>query len=353
MRNSGMRGYYGYRGRRPGGRRWLVLALVLVILAAAAFLLAQRYMVYETDGSYHFELPWARHERTQSSAHFGRQDLEIVIEKPDTPAAQVSSVHAQELDASALSGDMARLLQALPEGIDAVAVRLKDGNGDLLYPSTLAEAAQANAVAGDSTAAGAIAALTKSEYYTIARLSALHDSRFSLANKTEAAVLQKRYKNEIWYAPDSTFYLAPEKELTRQYLAKIAGEVAALGFDELLFDDFAYPTNGRLYNIKTDERGMTEQEALSLLAGSLREAVLDCGVKLSVVMDAKTVLAGGDETSGQDLASLATAFDRIYVPATEEQLPALQEALAPYSAELVPILDSAPAEGGYLLSAAP
>lgn len=350
MRNSGTRGYYGYRGRRSNGKRWLIFVLVLIILAAAVFLLAQQYMVYETDGSYHFELPWFDRAKAQPTARPGRrQDLEIVIERPDTPQEQAVFLHAQELPDAALAGGMTRTLRELPEDVNAVAIRLKNANGDLLYPSALSEAAEAKAVAGGSIAGSMIGELTKSDYYAIARLSALHDSRFSVAHKAEAAVQQKRYKQEIWYAPDSTFYLAPEKELTRQYLSKIAEEVAALGFDELLFDEFAYPTVGRLNNIRTDERDMTEQEALSMLAGSLREAVLDYGVKLSVVMDAETVLAGGNEASGQDLASLATAFDRVYVPTTEEQLPALQAALEPYAAELVPILTEAPAEGGYLI----
>ena len=352
MRNTGTRGYSGYRGRRPNGRKWLILALVLVILAAAAFLLAQRYMVYDMDGSYHFELPWPRRGSDGGTVRTGlrrRQDLEIVIEEPTPAQIAERELHAQELDAAVLQGGMSRALEALPEDVNAVAIRVKTADGDLLYPSALPAAVEAKAVAGSSIARLSIEELTQSDYYTIARLSALHDSRFSFAHMTDAAVQQKAYKNYIWYAPDSTFYLAPEKELTREYLSSVALEVAALGFDELLFDEFGYPTVGRLNNIKTDERDMTPQEALSLLAGNLREAVSASGAKLSLVMDEKTVLAGGDEKSGQDLASLARVFDRIYVPTTEEGISALREALAPYDAELVPILASAAAEGVYLL----
>lgn len=60
-RNNGTRGYSGYRGRRGGDpRRWLIVLLALVILAGAAFLFAQRYRVYHSDGSSHIELPWSR-----------------------------------------------------------------------------------------------------------------------------------------------------------------------------------------------------------------------------------------------------------------------------------------------------
>lgn len=352
MRNTGTRGYSGYRGRRPNGRKWLVLALVLIILAAAAFLVVQRWMVYDMDGTFHFELPWFRRDGSQTSGMRlrTRQDLEIVIEEPTPAETANKELRALELDDTVLAGGVERALEALPQGINAVAVRLRTANGELLYPSALPAAIEAKAVAGGSIARSSIEELTAADYYTIARLSALHDSHFAAAHKAEAAIQQKQYRNEVWYAPDNTFYLAPEKELTREYLASIAGEVAALGFDELLFDEFAYPTAGRLNNIRTDERDMTQQEALSLLAGSLREALSDTDAKLSLVMDEATVLAGGNATSGQDLASLARAFDRIYVPTTAEQLPALEAALEPYPAELVPILTEPPETGDYLIS---
>lgn len=349
MRNTGTRGYTGYRGRRPSGKRWLVFLLVLILLAAGVFLAAQHYMVYDNDGSFHFELPWAKQSNIQKPTLRGaRPELEIVIEQPD---AQPSvPLHAQELDPSALNGTMLRTLKAMSRDINAVAVRLKTSDGDLLYPSALALAQEAGAVTGDKTALSAIRELTGSGYYTIARLSALHDSRFSLANREEAGVLQKAYKGRLWYAPDSTFYLAPEKELTRQYLANIAGELAALGFDELLFDEFGYPTEGRLKNILTDGRDMTQEDALALLADNLRDTVRDYGTKLSVIIDENTVLSGSNAKSGQDLSLLAVRFDRIYVPTTEDKIPQLLDALAPYTAELVPILTEAPSEGVYLIS---
>ena len=358
MRNTGTRGYSGYRGRRPSAKKWVSIVLAVIIVAAAVFLLAQRYMVYDKDGTYHFEPPWS-HRDSDGSSKPGlrlrqRQDLEIVIETPTPAQVAEKELHAQELDVSVLAGGMARAIEALPGNINGVAIRLKNADGDLLYPSALPAAIEAKAVAGSSIARGELEELTSSDYYAIARLSTLHDSRFSFAHMTDAAVQQLKYKDYIWYAPDSTFYLAPEKDLTREYLSDIAAEVAALGFDELLLDDFAYPTVGRQENIKTDERGMTKQEALTLLAGNLREAVSDFGAKLSLVMDEATVLAGGNATSGQDLASLANVFDRIYVPTTEEGIPALREALAPYSAELVPILAMPPeTEGGTFFIASP
>ena len=358
MRNTGTRGYSGYRGRR-GGKPWLILALVLILLAAVVFLAVQRYMVFHGDGSYQIELPWARHAaQTETPAPQPTgQELEIVIEHPEEQGEtegqarpqQNAPLRAVELDASALSGSMERDLAALPEAINAVAIRVKTVGGDLLYPSALQLAIDAGAVQGSSIARSAIEDLNTSGYYTIARLSALHDSRFSFAHMTDAAVLQKAYKNNIWYAPDSSFYLAPEKELTREYLTAIAAEVAELGFDELLFDEFGYPSAGRLTNIDASARTISMPEALAVLADNLRETAADHNVRLSVLLDEETVLNGGNEKSGQELASLANLFDRIYVPTAEAQVPALQAALEPYTAELVPVYNMYPAGGTYLV----
>ena len=127
MRQTGIRGYTGYRGRRPGGRRWLVLVLVLIILAAAAFLIAQHYMVYNTDGAYYFDLPWFRRDREEGAekSRLGlHRRVELVVEAPVPAEVAVRELRAQELDASVLQGGMSAALTALPREIDAVAVRL-------------------------------------------------------------------------------------------------------------------------------------------------------------------------------------------------------------------------------------
>ncbi|MCR5825297.1 MAG: hypothetical protein K6G54_01895 [Oscillospiraceae bacterium] len=68
-RNNGTRGYTGYRGRSGGAGKWLILLLVLLILAGAAFLIIQRYRVYRADGSSYIEMPWARSaNETQTAA---------------------------------------------------------------------------------------------------------------------------------------------------------------------------------------------------------------------------------------------------------------------------------------------
>lgn len=341
------KGYHSYRGRNRTGRIVLIVVLCVVLLAAVGFLAIQRYAVYGTDGSIRFELPWAKKEAAEPGETGGTDVPQIVVEEPEKTGTE--EVHAYALEENVLRGGAASALASLPEDANAVAVRVKNARGEVLYNSRLSAAIEAGTVAGSSVSGAAIEDLTASGYHTIACISALHDSIYSFAHMADAGILQIQHPGYIWYDPDSTFYLAPEKPLARQYLADIARECAELGFDELLFDSFGYPTGGRQNNIDVSQRTMTKSEAISLLAEELRRAVKDYDVKLSVALDEETVLAGGNDAAGIELSALAEWFDRVYVETTEEETANLAAALESYALELVPVLKETPAAGNRLL----
>ena len=52
------KGYHNYRGRSRRQKRLLAVVLVLVILAALAFLVIQNYIVYDDQGHARVELPF-------------------------------------------------------------------------------------------------------------------------------------------------------------------------------------------------------------------------------------------------------------------------------------------------------
>jgi len=82
IRNTGTRGYSGYRGRIGSPKTWLVVLLALVILAGAAFLFVQRYRVYRADGSSYLELPWARRAAEEAPP----PQVTLTVEQPPAEA---------------------------------------------------------------------------------------------------------------------------------------------------------------------------------------------------------------------------------------------------------------------------
>ena len=91
-RSSGTKGYTGYRGRRRG-RGVLAVVLVVILLLACGFLFAQRYMVYDADGSVRFEFPWIKKTPQDDTANGGdsgddkkQDDLSLIhISEPTRP----------------------------------------------------------------------------------------------------------------------------------------------------------------------------------------------------------------------------------------------------------------------------
>ena len=322
-RSSGTKGYTGYRGRRRG-RGVLAVVLVVILLLACGFLFAQRYMVYDADGSVRFEFPWIKKTPQDDTANGGdsgddkkQDDLEITVQKPVIK--------------------------------DTYAVELKDASGKIHYGSKVQGAIDCGAVAGGSASDTSIQGLVDSDYYTIGRISTLHDSLYAYEHMTDAAVCQ--LTGFVWYDTNSTHWLAPEKQAARQYVTDIVTECAQMGFDELLLEDFHYPREGRMSRIKTDERTMTQQEALALLADDIHTALEQAGYKgkLSVSVDADIALAGSEANSGIVMSELTEKFDRVYVKVTADQLESVTEAMKAYDVEFVPIVTEATDSGSYLI----
>lgn len=349
------RGYHSYRGRRNGGGKVLLIVVsVLLLFIAALLFAAQRHLVVEDDGSWHIELPWGQPTKNDpASAPQVDPPVDVVIEQPapepepDTePAA--TPVFVPQIRELPPSGGWTGEL----DGQNAVAVRVKDDEGRLyLFSSNVDDAVFAAVAVDDREASSTVALAAASEYYAVARICALHDSLFSNIDRANTAILQLNKPGKRWYDHNSTCYLAPEKEKSRAYLCTIAADCAAMGFDELLFDEFGYPpqAGNRISNIDESARTMSKEDALALLADELRTAV-PTDVVLSVQLDAQTILDGADECRGQNAALLAERFDRIYVETAEADIPALEAALGAYADKLVPILTLPRAEGAYLLS---
>ena len=96
---SGTKGYRSYRGRMPKGRIALMVILILVIVASAAVIWLQNYVVYTADGQIRLELPWQREETPPAEEEtLPEEDVEGIVQEPevlilDEPTANLDVKH--------------------------------------------------------------------------------------------------------------------------------------------------------------------------------------------------------------------------------------------------------------------
>ena len=322
---GGTKGYRSYRGRTSKGKIALIVVLVLVIVASVAVIWLQDYVVYDADGGAHVALPWQREEAPEEETP--PQEVEVTIREPERPErlAAFSAAAAPMTRAAWKDAWLGAGLMSAP-AYNAAAVTLKDSAGHICFA---ASGAAAGTVTAEEDTAAALAEMTEGSWHTIARMSCFLDPIAAKAD-VEAMGL-KNTGGYIFYDGNDQNWLDPSKPAARQYLRALAGEIAEMGFDEILLTDVGYPTVGKLDKI--DYNGADRGESIRLFLEELRADLADTGVELSVELPAETILSGADATAGLALSDIAPLADRIYAVTTADQIPALAEAVTAANGE--------------------
>lgn len=344
------KGYNSYRGRGSVVKVIAAVLLVLVILAAVGFMLIQRYLVYDKSGTPHLELPSnaSASASAAASAAASGGDLNLAIDKPAGPTA----LYALELDAMPLTdwpSEQARLT-ATDSSLNAAVLTVKDSAGHVYFDSAAAKVVSDGIVRADSSTTAALAAMTASDTYAVARLSCLRDPIAAKADLDGMGL--KNTGGYVFYDGNNENWLDPSKQGTRTYLAELARACAALGFDEILLADLSYPTAGKLDKIAyTGSQLLSEN--LSLLLRDIRDALADYpNVRLSVELPAAVLSGGAEEKAGLALTDMAALADRVYAPADASEAVTFSAAVqsANADADFVPEVSSAAGlSGSYLL----
>lgn len=330
------RGYSSYHGRKPLGKVILTVVLVLVILASVAFLLLQKYLVYDDSGTPRLQLP-SKSEETQPAQSAASSSVNITIDQPKKTA--VTGVQ--------LSGDPTAWQSEVDQlgASDAFCVTMKAPGGRLQYQSAVSGAFMSKTAAAASQE---LAGLLETEHPGIARISCFRDSLYARANITAAGL--KNTGGYLFYDGNSEHWLDPAKQGTADYLCAIVKECANLGFKEVLLTDFSYPTKGRLNKI--DYGTNLKNENLISFLKTLRTVLDGTKVRLCVELPADVITTGSDSNAGLVLSDIAPLVDGIYAVTTEQDAPALRAAVKAASADtdFVPEVPAAlSGEGGYLV----
>ena len=333
------KGYHNYRGRGRRQKRLLAVVLVLVILAAVAYLVIQNYIVYDDAGKAHIEWPFRKDAPQADTQEPVIPDGDVTIDYVDNGyMPHLEELHARMLSADVLRQDPRTVLDSLAES--AFAVETKRVNGSITYTTAVAVPEQVDVAQYDTMTN--LQTLLAGDAYSIARMSVFCDSYFVRAYPDAALCVES---GSFWYDADSMAWLDPSNPQVLVYITTLCQEYADLGFDEIALDYFSYPTTGQLDSIAGLEN-VDRLQVLTDFVKSLRANLPDT-VKLSIVLRSEL---SADFGLSADL--LAENFDRVYVESGVDTA-ALQRALPEkFDADtrLVPIVTEESESGSYLVN---
>ena len=333
-----IKGYSGYHGRRGRQKVILTLVLLIIVLLSGVFLLLQNYVVYDDSGKVRFDLPFLqRGEDDAPPLNNDEVTLDIVVpEEKVSPLQPVKELHARLVGSLVLTRDPKKTLESTPE--EDIAIEVKRVNGSITYASQAAIPEEVD-VAREETMEN-LKTILAGDKYVVARMSTFCDSYFVRAYRDAALC---RENGGYWYDADSRTWLDPTHPQTVAYITSLCQELTTLGFDELMLDNFSYPTTGNLSAIygleQVDKNAVLMEFAAALRANLPDETVL--GIVLHNDLSAE---------DGIEASLITEYFDRVYVTA-DVDVAELQKALGEeYGAErIVAITGRAPETGSYIL----
>jgi hypothetical protein len=331
MKSSYGYGIYRGKGRMPRVLKGLILVLAIILaLLLISYFLLKPYMIYTEDGVV-INLPFLHTTIENSAASTTEQPAQtqtaeqtssttaqtgaesgvtVVVDQPSTVSPSEGGVlRGMTLPLSAISDGTASD-QLKSAGANAVIFDMKASDGTLGFSSSASLASSvSSSVSGINEA---ITEFNKGDYYTIARISCFQDDAVAGVNGKIAIASSTGSR---WTDAQGLRWLNPYYSQSQAYVEKLCVELARLGFDEILLDHCAYPTDGSLDQIKL---GKSYQSSvfgvlLDTFYGQVKKELSQYSVKVSLVTDAETLTSGQNSKSGQTAALLATYADRVYV----------------------------------------
>ena len=187
--------------------------------------------------------------------------------------------------------DEVRQALADADGYNAVLIDVKSPLGNFYYSTDIADTQTADA---DIDACDAlIKELTETpDLIVIARVPTFSDPNF-VAKHYSSALTTK--SGDLWMDERRCYWLRPDSLDARSYLAAIALELDARGFDEVLFDNFTVPDDS---SIAWDTEAITQIAALEDCAETLGANLTGSSIRLAL---------------GTTVPSVAQYASRVYI----------------------------------------
>lgn len=157
-----------------------------------------------------------------------------------------------------------------------------------------------------------IAELHAKDIYVIGRISTFQDS-FLVEHRPDLAV-KRASDGKVWKDRKGVAWLDQGSKEVWDYVAKIARESHAVGFDELNFDYIRFPSDGDMNNIAYsfyDKTKKTKPEQLKEFYAYISKELDDLNIPLSADLFGMTTTNSDDLGIGQILEDALVYFDYI------------------------------------------
>ena len=240
-----------------------LLALLLITFIVLIYL--EPYVTYDRDG-----------------AHLNLSGSEHVVSTENTPQSRPVVNDAQISYGDAVAegdnlGDMTgyyvtttmlrqpdKVLSAVKELEEpcAIMLQLKSIFGNFYYSTSIEGTSTADA---DIAQVDALISYLKSNgFYMIAEVPAFCDPVFALENQKCGLPIAG---GALWRDENACYWLDPADEMVLSYLLQIARELSSLGFQEVVFSEFRFPSsNNIVYNSDRTSAELIELAAEEITA---------------------------------------------------------------------------------------
>ena len=322
-----MRRLFSYRNRskiRKFCIALLILAVALMLIAIFTLAYMERYIVYDKDGA-HIDKNW--NEVTAQVPTYSEPSFEAEI----TYVGDTS--HAISEDNALITGfyvtpemmtDVSAIRSALNNGnYNTVLFDMKNGWGTCYFNTTLGEM---SATVDIPAIEELIRELRRNGVYLIARIPAFADRNYCLSNVSNGLPLRS---GALWVDDDNCYWMDPGSETTISRIESFCYELQALGFREVLLDNYEFPTSEYIVYDQTER---TTHMVLGDTINRLQSDLNGSGLLVSICLDAGMPFPGEYVTgrlffnmnSGANVASVAEAYSSM-VDSVNEQLVFLTE----------------------------
>lgn len=296
----------------------LIVLVVLTILVSCYIIYLQRHVVYHRDGvSLDFDqhtdtIPMADGTGAAPNAPVLPQ-VQIEYVDDGSKVGALSQISGYYISATMLVNHTDAVAAALQELTEPcwIMIDLKNASGSFYYSTQITGA---NTAAIDTEAVDAIIRDLKNRgFKLIARIPAFADSDFALEH-TETALHMTN--GALWADADGGYWVDPANSLVQDYLQQICKELSSLGFSEVVFENFYFPTSGNIVYDSTQ----TKSEIIDDVATTIKNAFAASNLTISFCTDEATFSLSSatgrlyfTNSSGSNLETMADAAAALVV----------------------------------------